>query len=280
MSLNIGIISSSYKAAAPSANLLLDDYPGAAAAYSLRKLRTAYSGSAIRVRRSSDNAEQNIGFVNNILDTTTLLTFCGSGSGFVTIWYDQSGNSNNLTQSSIPVTPSIVLLGVLQTLNGNPAVRIVPLNFFNITSPIVSNTNISIFMTGKADSLSLNGLILGAISGPAPQYGYISAVPNYFYQGQLNGAANGLTASGYGTANYVIHNIVVNSTNYYPYQNNTLFSFTKSGYSPSTNNFSTVGRYATFYSNANYSELIFYKSDQLSNRTAIVNNTNTFYTIF
>jgi type III restriction enzyme len=45
-----------------SDNLLLDQYSGAAAAYSLRKLSTSYSGSAIRVRRSSDNAEQNIGF--------------------------------------------------------------------------------------------------------------------------------------------------------------------------------------------------------------------------
>ncbi len=41
---------------------LLDDYPSAAAAYSVRKLRSAYTGSAIRVRRASDNAEQNIGF--------------------------------------------------------------------------------------------------------------------------------------------------------------------------------------------------------------------------
>jgi hypothetical protein len=38
-------------------NLLLDDYPNAAVAYSLRKLRTDYTGNSIRVRRSSDNAE-------------------------------------------------------------------------------------------------------------------------------------------------------------------------------------------------------------------------------
>ena len=41
---------------------LLDLYPSAAAAYSVRKLRAAYTGNAIRVRRSSDNTEQNIGF--------------------------------------------------------------------------------------------------------------------------------------------------------------------------------------------------------------------------
>ena len=53
----------------PVVNLLLDDYPNSAVAYSLRKLRTAYTGAAIRVRRSSDNAEQDIGFndFNNTL---------------------------------------------------------------------------------------------------------------------------------------------------------------------------------------------------------------------
>ena len=42
-----------YDGGAPAPSLLLDTYPNAAVAYSLRKLRTAYSGSAIRVRRSS-----------------------------------------------------------------------------------------------------------------------------------------------------------------------------------------------------------------------------------
>jgi hypothetical protein len=59
-------------------SLLLDLYPNAAVAYSLRKLRTAYSGSAIRVRRSSDNAEQDINFVAGDLDTQSLLDFVGN----------------------------------------------------------------------------------------------------------------------------------------------------------------------------------------------------------
>jgi hypothetical protein len=37
---------------------LLDTYSGAAAAYSLRLLRSAYTGDAIRVRRASDNTER------------------------------------------------------------------------------------------------------------------------------------------------------------------------------------------------------------------------------
>ena len=38
--------------------LLLDIHSGASVAYSLRKISSTYNGSAIRVRRSSDNAEQ------------------------------------------------------------------------------------------------------------------------------------------------------------------------------------------------------------------------------
>lgn len=97
--------------------LLLDLYPNAEAAYSFRKLRTAYTGSAIRVRRSSDNAESDIGFSGGNLDTTSLTTFCGAGNGFVTTWYDQSGNGNNATQTNASNQPQIVSSGTVLTLN-------------------------------------------------------------------------------------------------------------------------------------------------------------------
>jgi hypothetical protein len=49
-----------------------------AAAYSLRKVRNAYTGSAVRVRRSSDNTETDIGFTaSGDLDTTALLNHVG-----------------------------------------------------------------------------------------------------------------------------------------------------------------------------------------------------------
>jgi hypothetical protein len=59
-------------------SLLLDTYPNAAVGYSLRQLRTAYTGAAIRVRRSRDNAEQDINFVSGNLDTQSLLDFVGN----------------------------------------------------------------------------------------------------------------------------------------------------------------------------------------------------------
>jgi len=85
---------------------LLDDYPGAAAAYSLRLLDSTYTGSAIRVRRASDNAEQDIGFDNNELDTSALATFCSGTDGFVKTWYDQAG-SNDATQATTSAQPKI-----------------------------------------------------------------------------------------------------------------------------------------------------------------------------
>lgn len=105
---------------------LLDQYSGASAAYSLRKLSATYSGSAIRVRRSSDNQEMNIGFdAGGNLDTTTLLSFVGSGNGSVTTWYDQSGLGKNAVQTSATNQPWVVYNGVLQTYNGKPTI------FFN-----------------------------------------------------------------------------------------------------------------------------------------------------
>jgi len=102
---------------------LLDDYTGAAAAYSLRLLRAAYTGSAIRVRRASDNAEQDIGFSNNELDTTSLASFCSGTNGFVTTWYDQSGNGYNATQTTAAYQPQIVSSGSVITENGKPSVQ-------------------------------------------------------------------------------------------------------------------------------------------------------------
>ena len=102
---------------------LLDSYANVAAVYSLRKLRTSYTGNSIRVRRSSDNTEQDIGFSNNILDTTSLLSFVGSNDGFVTTWYDQSGGGYNQTNTTATKQPSIVTSGTVNSSDGNPALK-------------------------------------------------------------------------------------------------------------------------------------------------------------
>jgi hypothetical protein len=93
---------------------LLDDFPGATGAFSLRKLRSTYTGSAVRVRRLSDNAQQDIGFVGLNLDTSALLAFAGSGSCSVVNWYNQaSGSTVFLTQAADASQPLIVASGSL-----------------------------------------------------------------------------------------------------------------------------------------------------------------------
>lgn len=82
-----------------------------AVAYSTRKLRTAYSGACLRVRRSSDSTEQDIGFSGGKLDTAALLSFVGAGDGFVTTWYDQSGNGRDATQATAAKQMYVVQAG-------------------------------------------------------------------------------------------------------------------------------------------------------------------------
>jgi len=92
-------------------------------AFSLRQLSSAYTGYAIQVRRSSDGASKDIGFTAaGDLDTAMLLTFVGSGDGYVSIWYDQSGNGYNATQTTVANQPSIMSGGMINRDNGQPSV--------------------------------------------------------------------------------------------------------------------------------------------------------------
>jgi hypothetical protein len=63
----------------------------------LRKVVPAYGGNCIRVQRASDSATQDIGFIGDDIDEFAIESFCAGTDGRVTIWYDQSGNGNNLT---------------------------------------------------------------------------------------------------------------------------------------------------------------------------------------
>lgn len=85
-------------------------------AYSTRKINPNAT-NCIRVRRTSDDAEQNIGFTGDLMDTDALTSFVGANDGFVTTWYDQSGNANDCTQASLNRQPQIVASGTIITSN-------------------------------------------------------------------------------------------------------------------------------------------------------------------
>ena len=85
----------------------------------LHKLKSSYSGAALRIRRSSDNTEQDFGFSGNDLDVAAISTFIGGGTAYVKTLYDQSGNGNHLSQTSTGNQPTLTLSG----LNGKPVIH-------------------------------------------------------------------------------------------------------------------------------------------------------------
>jgi 3-hydroxymyristoyl/3-hydroxydecanoyl-(acyl carrier protein) dehydratase len=119
----------------------LDAVDRPAAAYGLRKLTEYYNGEAIRVRRDSDDEEKDIGFdAMGDLNTKSLMDFVGSGSGYVTTWYDQSGNGRHAVQAEQNNQPMIVNSGSVKTRNGQPTLtfdtqhRFLDNDSFNIDS--------------------------------------------------------------------------------------------------------------------------------------------------
>jgi len=107
---------------APAARLLARLSASPTGAYATWVLSSTYAGALLRVRRSSDNTEQDIGRAGGFLDVAALLAFVGAGNGFVTKWYDQSGHAHDFSQATAANQPQIVSGGALITdLNGLPS---------------------------------------------------------------------------------------------------------------------------------------------------------------
>jgi hypothetical protein len=116
----------------PASLGLLDQYGGAVFAYSLRNLSIYNASPVVRVRRSSDNTEQD--FTAAQVTDGTLTTFCGAGDGFVRTWYDQSGSGNHAATTTTTRQPEIVSSGLLILENSKPVIK------FNGTSHFLTQT--------------------------------------------------------------------------------------------------------------------------------------------
>lgn len=77
---------------------ILDSFPGATVVLSTSKESAAYGGAAFRLRRASDNSEQDIPFSGKDASVATFNSFCGGTTCFLRTWYDQSGNANHCQQ--------------------------------------------------------------------------------------------------------------------------------------------------------------------------------------
>jgi hypothetical protein len=287
---------------------LLDTYSGAVGAYSLRKLRTAYSGSCIRVRRSSDNTSQDIGFVNNILDTTSLLSFVGSNNGFVSIFYDQSGNSYNFAQSTSDYQPQIVSSGSVLTKNSKPTM------VFDGTSDYMEVLTSSTYFnflhkTGQAfvsaiayNRIADESIFLANNYGSSGNTGYglysntinnVTSLVTRGVSGQATSSNSSITAPLPVNSLFMLNNELDNGnataslrSNMY-INNGSAISLNILTNSPSTADatyplFLGVAGGSTRYGflDGGISEVLLFNSNQSSNRVGISTNINSFYSIY
>ena len=276
----------------PAFTGLLNDYSGAAAAYSLRLLDNTYTGDAIVVRRASDNTTQAIGFVNNELDTTSLESFCSGTDGFVTTWYDQSGNSNDAAQTTSSAQPQIVSSGSTILENGKASIQNADSKY--LESPTTdglysTKTNVFATMTINTD-LSAN-------------YQRIIHLSDGTNSIQLT---RGSSSTGFSIlVKNTDYNLSLASTSYGPFPNQHLFNFLGDNTTNTTTLFidgtskTNLGSIslgggdnsknifgvrndlvASTYFSGKFQEIIIYDSDQSTNRTGIETNINDHYSIY
>jgi hypothetical protein len=266
-------------------NLLLDTYPGAAAAYSLRKLDKDYTGYAIRVRESAGNTLADIGFdASGNLDTTALLAHTGPASGYVHTWYDQSGNNNNATQGTNANQPLIVSSGSVITNGTRAAIE------WDGTSQRLQNaseimTGSALCLIGVMQSDSTSGTRMW-VDQSGSNYGgalYQSTAYDAFarfgaaYVGLTN-ITTTITTYALFFANWVSGNSKAHINGTEEDSNTTVFSG-----SGNTGVAFCIGNDSQATSRAadgKLQEIIVYDSDQSSNRTGIESNINTYYSIY
>jgi len=247
---------------------LLDAYPGAAAAYSLRQLQSG-SYPVVRVRRDSDNAEQD--FTATEVSDGTLAAWVGAGNnGFVRTWYDQSGSSSNAVQSDAALQPKIVSSGVLVVHSGKPAI--------SFTGGLVRLTSDGLRNRARLDSFivkNTSDIQYMLFSGLGPiSFVTESASPNL------------LLTQGYGASPI----LYANSGQFSGTTRENVYSFLN-GYKLECHQASSTTGWPVFdigcYNRSTLfdfvgtiQELIFYASDQSASRAAIENAINAHYSIY
>jgi hypothetical protein len=279
----IGSIGSRASAGKGGNPLLLDTYSGAAAAYSLRKLNSSYSGSAIRVRRSSDNTESDIGFTSSgDLNESALLSFVGSGNGFVHTWYDQSGNGFHVSQTTNANQPRIVNAGVVEKVDSNASI------FYDGTNDFLRNTSVTMQIRAVHHvTKSTKNSGVQTIVRHGNESADVSTTQFFRFENAAYLSAGGanLTFSASTSvtpSNKLLGTSLFDSSSLSQYINGVAGSVDNVGTTLGSNTILlNIGQhFGAEYFQGRMLEIIIYPSDQSTNRTAIESNINTYYSIY
>lgn len=150
---------------AEASSLLLDGYT-TGVVYSFRRLLSAYEGDCVRIRRSSDDAEQDFGFVDDVVDTAGIASFIGGGNGFIKTFYDQGGGGIDVTNATADQQPQYIASGI----NGLPTARFDGSND-NLQSASSSASSLSsaqeqvVMSVIKQDGSQTNGCVITSVGG-------------------------------------------------------------------------------------------------------------------
>lgn len=243
-------------------------------AYSLRQLSGSVT-NCIRVRRSSDNTEQDIGFSSNVLDTSSLTSFVGANDGFITKWYDQSGNSVDAAQTTAANQPKIVSSGSVITEGGKPAISFDGSDdYLALSSTLSLSTLHSIFAVAQTNDTT--AVLIGSTS-PNSNFNTNNST-TYTYNA---GAFTTLGSSS--SLGYQAVSIIRNAGTVTIYKNGSSYATNSAFSTTAAFTVKEIGRRANIPSipwDGTIQELIFYTSDETSILTDIDTDINNFYSIY
>jgi len=241
-------------------------------AFSVRKVNSAYIGNCMRIRRSSDNTELEIGFVGGELDTSAISAFCGVGFGYVTKWYDQSGNAKDKFNTTAVNQPQIYNNG-FTLRNGKPYIRATNTQFLYLATSYIQSAgqDYTFFMTYEKNTAGNQGILLDA----GNKYSWLDFGLNQYVTN-----ANIITISSL----YAINTL---------YLNNTISDYSvgseifRNGVSIGTRGVnSSFGGLRYLPSNGTrvgttlFSEFIWYKEDKSATAIDMRNDINNYYSIY
>jgi hypothetical protein len=274
-------INNHYKIYTPFIAGLLDSYPGAAAAYSLRRLSSTYTGPAIEI--TSTSGTQDIGFDSEgNLNTSDIIAFCGANDGTVSKWYDQSGNGNDAVQATLAQQPKIYDATTgLVTENGEPAVEFDGSNDCFTMDLISDSTEVSICAVHKNAHRADYDPIIGVGDGD----GYALTTQNNKYNLFYRTVADQTTTSDApNNTQAIVFAYTKSATSQVLYSNGTEIQNITPATMLTPTTGSSIGAYDVGDSATKYDgfiqEIVLYNSDQSDNRSGIEKNINKHYSIY